>query len=134
MPNVFLQRITPALVLVIICLLAANAAARMVNKDIASEAHNNAYIVESMPFPNITQVLSQAPSLQSMQFEKDFRRLTYLPAGSINEDVNTGMVHLINEGYILVPKMCWPDMTYDQYLAIQFPDAENNLFRNAEIE
>lgn len=129
--NVF--KSTLLLVMSAICLTAANAAARMVTNDTATEARNNAYILNGIEFPNITQALPLAPSLQNMRFEKDFHRLTYLPAASIKEDVHAYMIHLIGEGYVLVPKMCGLG-TLVQGMTMQLPDMVDDFFRSVIIE
>lgn len=100
--------------------------------DSADEGLAANYIFMDMEYPSITQVAAQQLVLVDFTASEDLKRFTYL-SPTAADDLNRYVILLIKKGFYFSSEFV-EFSTPGEYLAMQFPDTENNIFRNVKME
>lgn len=100
--------------------------------DVVFDINSPVYVFREMEYLSIAGALGEKRELCDLAVESDFERFTYTSATPA-ADLERYSIALIKAGYYLASE--FTDFSAPgEYLQLQYPDTENNIFRNVMLE
>lgn len=125
-----IKTIAGILLCMIICFYGTPAAAQP-SADPA-ESHGDYYVFMDMQYPSVTQVPASQRVLTDTTATEELQRFTYI-SRTAAADLNQYAILLFKNGFYF--SSAFVDFSAPgQFLAMQYPDTENNIFRNIKME